>query len=74
MDKKKKVAAATAVIQHIRTEEEMLMMQAQGAAGPEVVAPAALPPMNLWGISGRQGMMQMQNMMQLKAFHGKFWR
>jgi hypothetical protein len=41
---------------------------AQGGGAP-AKAPAAAAPANLWGISGRQTLMQMGNMMQLKAFH-----
>ncbi|MBI9083783.1 MAG: hypothetical protein JEZ11_09300 [Desulfobacterales bacterium] len=71
MDKKKKIAAVSAVIQYIRTEEEALMMQAQATTQE---APQPLAGMNLWGASGRQSMMQLQNLMQLKAFHGSRFR
>jgi hypothetical protein len=69
MDQKKKMAAAiAAVTAYIKTEEEAVCMQsaAQGEGAP---APAPAGPANLWGISGRQALMQMGNMMQLKAFH-----
>ena len=69
MNAKKKAAAIAAVIDYIKTEEEAIMMQA--AAAPSVPATAmAAPPAGLWGISGRQELMQMRNMMQMKAFHG----
>ena len=71
MDQKKKMAAAiAAVTAYIRTEEEALCMQsaASGAAVP-AKAPTPAAPVNLWGLSGRQALMQMGNMMQLKAFH-----
>ena len=68
MDKKKKVAAVSAVLQYIKSEEEMMM--AQAAAGAGMTAPVAAAPINLWGISGRQHMMQMQNMFQLRTFRG----
>ena len=67
MDKKAKTAAAisAAVINYIRTEEETLMMN-QGALPAGQAAP--LPPFNIWGVSGRQDIMQMRNLMQFKAF------
>ena len=67
MDKKAKTAAAiaSAVMNYIRTEEETLMMN-QGALPAGQSAP--LSQFNIWGVSGRQGIMQMRNLMQLKAF------
>ena len=62
-DKKKRVAAVSAVMEYIQKEEDQKSQQ-------------LLPPVefsninNLWGISGRQAQMQLRNMMQLKAFHG----
>ena len=72
MDQKKKMAAAlAAVTAYIQTEEEALCLQ--GAASPADSAtgpsPAPTRPANLWGLSGRQSLMQMGNMMQMKAFH-----
>ena len=48
------------------------MVLAQAAAGRGGVQPAARPPaaINLWGLSGRQAMMQMRNQMQMRGFHG----
>jgi len=71
MDKKKKMAAAiAAVTAYIKSEEEALCVQATapGGAAPGK-APAVFAAANLWGISGRQTLMQMGNMMQLKVFH-----
>ncbi len=62
-DKKKRVAAVSAVMEYIQKEEDQKSRQ-------------LLPPVefsninNLWGISGRQAQMQLRNMIQLKAFHG----
>ena len=68
MDQKKKMAAAlAAVTAYIKTEEEALCMQATPEGAAAAKAPAAA--VNLWGLSGRQSLMQMGNMMQLKAFH-----
>ncbi|MDP3283139.1 MAG: hypothetical protein Q8M56_01765 [Desulfobacterales bacterium] len=74
MDKKAKIAAAisAAVINYIRTEEEGLMMN-QGAlpAGQSAsggVQTVTLPVFNIWGLSGRQAIMQTRNLMQMKAF------
>lgn len=71
MDQKKKRAAiVAAVTAYIQSEEEALCMAstAQGEGAP-AKAPAPAGPANLWGLSGRQTLMQMGNMMQLKAFH-----
>jgi len=74
MDKKAKIAAAisAAVINYIRTEEECLMMNQGGlpaglpvSGGVQVVT---LPAFNIWGLSGRQAIMQTRNLMQMKAF------
>ncbi|MFH1984838.1 MAG: hypothetical protein ABIL58_23610 [Pseudomonadota bacterium] len=72
MDNKKKVAAISAVIQYIRTEEEALLMQAMAAPGPAAEAPVSLPAVaaNAWGMSGRQSIMQVRTLMQMRAFHG----
>jgi hypothetical protein len=68
----KMAAAVAAVMQYIQSEEEMVVMQARAmTAGAPTQTPA---PVKLWGISGRQTMMQMRNMMQLKAFHGVRFR
>ncbi len=68
MDNKKKITAAiSAVMNYIKTEEEI------GGARPMLV-PASVPEpsasVNLWRTSGRQAQMQMRNLMQLKTFHG----
>jgi hypothetical protein len=68
MENSKKIAAAiSAVMGYIKTEEEIVCMQAAPRAPqpPQV----ALAPPKLWGISGRQAMMQMRSLMQAKAFH-----
>ena len=39
----------------------------RGGVQPPASAPAAI---NLWGLSGRQAMMQMRNQMQMRGFHG----
>ena len=71
---KKKAAALAAVMHYIRSEEEMVV--AQAAAGRGGVQPPARPPvaLNLWGLSGRQAMMQMRNQMQMRGFHGGRFR
>jgi hypothetical protein len=71
MDQKKKMAAAiAAVTAYINSEEEALCLQSAALGeGTSAKAPAPAGPANLWGLSGRQTLMQMGNMMQLKAFH-----
>jgi hypothetical protein len=68
-NRKKLVAALTAVAYHIRSEQEIIASQmAQG--------PPAVPSLSAskcsgtsWGVSGRQDQMQLRMQMQLKAFH-----
>ena len=60
-----KTAAITAVMHHIKTEEE-------AAAGQEATAPAGPPKM--WAINGRQTQMQIRHLMNMKAFHGLKFR
>jgi hypothetical protein len=67
--KKKRAAAISAVMAYIKSEEEALCMRA-AAAAPAAVGAGPLAPVNLWGVSGRQAMMQMRNLMQMKTFHG----
>ena len=66
---KKKAAAIAAVMAYLKTEEEVAAAAAaaaQAAARPTAATVSA----GMWGLSGRQAMMQMRNMMQMKAFHG----
>ncbi len=74
-DKKKKVAAITAVTAYIKSQQEMMAMQAvtPSADSAEVPKPAAAMP-SLWGVSGRMDIMQMRNLMQMKSFHGVKFR
>ncbi|MDP3286093.1 MAG: hypothetical protein Q8M56_16810 [Desulfobacterales bacterium] len=74
MDKKAKIAVAisAAVINYIRTEEESIMM-GQASLPPGLSASGGtqtvtLPVFNVWGLSGRQAMMQTRNLMQMKVF------
>jgi hypothetical protein len=74
MDKKAKIAAAisAAVINYIRTEEEITAAgQSAGFFGLFASGAAqtvSQPALNVWGISGRQAIMQTRNLMQMKAF------
>ena len=70
MEKDKKIAAAmAAVMAYIKTEEEAASMLSQAPA-PEQGAFLPTPPVNLWGMSGRQSQMQLGSLMQLKVFNG----
>ncbi len=62
----RKIAAVAAVMRYIRDEEDMICAPAD-APQP---APMRSAPTGLWGLAGRQEIMQMGNMMQMKAFHG----
>ena len=67
MDTDKKIAAAiAAVTAYLKTVEEMIAMQA--AADTSRAAANTPISINMWGMSGRQAIMQMRNMMQMKAF------
>ena len=68
MEDNSKLAAIAGVMAYIREEEEAMCLAAMKgpAAEREPAPPAAL---KLWGISGRQAMMQNRNLMQAKAFH-----
>ena len=62
----KKMAAALAAVSAYMQQEQEAYADAMAAA----MAPPAPPAidMNLWGQSGRQGMMTMRSLMQMKAF------
>ena len=71
MNEKKKAAAISAVLHHIRTEQEAAaMMAAQSSGAPRMPLSISAPGMDLkpWGMSGRQAQMQMRNLMQLRTF------
>ena len=64
----KTAAAIAAVLQYIRTEEEIIAMQsAMQPQMPWLVQPP-LTTVKPWGVSGRQAQMQLRNLMQLRAF------
>ena len=69
MNEKKKVAAISAVMNYLKTEEEAICMQAMAADSATATTPGA-PMVNAWGISGRQSIMQNNSLMMMKAFHG----
>lgn len=61
---KRMAAAAAAVIAYIQTEEEALILPP-----PQRPEPRRFDQGNVWALSGRQDMMRMRNLMQLKTFH-----
>jgi len=63
-NEKKLAAAFAAVTAYIQTEEEALVMPP-----PEKPAPRRFDQGNLWSLAGRQGMMNMRNLMQMKTFN-----
>ena len=68
MEDKNKLAAIAGVMAYIKEEEEAMCLAAmQGPLAERKPAPPA--PLKLWGVSGRQAMMQNRNLMQAKAFH-----
>jgi predicted RNA polymerase sigma factor len=63
----KKIAAALAAVSaFMQQEEEALHAAVAAAMAPPKSGPAM--DLNLWGQSGRQGMMQMRSLMQMRAF------
>jgi hypothetical protein len=72
MDQDKKIAAAIAAVTQYMQEEEAAAAQAAwagmmpGGSAAAGVAPVAAP--KPWGQNGRQTMMQMRNLMQLRTF------
>ena len=68
---KKKAAAISAVLNYIRTEEEITAEQT-AAAFRERPSPGESVP--LWSLSGRQSQMQIRHLMTMKAFHGAKFR
>jgi hypothetical protein len=65
---KKIVAAITAVMDYLKTEEEIIHQQALSAQAEAQASVSAMVPLNIWGLSGRQAVMQMRNLMQMKVF------
>ena len=63
-NEKKLAAALAAVAAYIQTEEEALVMPP-----PEKPQPRRFDQGNLWAMAGRQGMMQMRTLMQMKTFN-----
>jgi hypothetical protein len=65
----KKIAAAiSAVMSHIKTEEEIIYQQTMAAPAEAQTPAVAAVPTKMWALSGRQAIMQMRNLMQLKTF------
>ncbi len=71
-------AALAAVTNYIKTEEESIYCQMfpeqQGIPGspePAAVDSQAVPsePLDRWKAGGRESLMQMRNMMQMKLYH-----
>lgn len=65
---KKIVAAITAVMDYLKTEEEIIHQQTLSAQAVAQAPVTATGPVNMWGLSGRQAIMQMRNLMQMKIF------
>jgi hypothetical protein len=69
----KMAAAISAVFGYIRSQEEaaaLAMSLTEPAAEPVIEPSKPDAPVKLWGISGRQDMMSMRNLMQLRTFQG----
>ena len=62
---KKMAAALAAVNAYMQQEEETVCAQMAASVG----TPTPVGHVNMWGISGRQEMMAMRRMIQLRAFN-----
>jgi hypothetical protein len=70
-ESQKMAAAISAVFGYIRSQEEAAALAMVEQAGEPVVEPSKLAaPVKMWGISGRQDMMSMRSLMQLRTFQG----
>ena len=69
MKTQKKISAAIAAVMEYIQEEEAALMQ-QAAWGGITQTPITMPVMTVkpWGLNGRQTLMQMRNLMQLRTF------
>lgn len=69
----KMAAAISAVFGYIRSQEDaaaLAMSMAEPVVEPVIEPSKPVAPVKLWGISGRQDMMSMRNLMQLRTFQG----
>jgi len=70
-ESQKMAAAISAVFGYIRSQEEAAALAMVEQAGEPVVEPSKIAaPVKMWGISGRQDMMSMRSLMQLRTFQG----
>jgi hypothetical protein len=70
-DEAKVTAAVSAVLYYIRSEEQAIAMQASQPMANRMAAAAGPTPTvetNSWGMSGRQALMQMGNLLQMRVF------
>ena len=64
-DVEKKMAAALAAVNTYMQQEEEAIYQHTAST---TAAQSPPPDLNLWGLSGRQDMMSMRQLIQMKAF------
>lgn len=65
-DVQKKMAAALAAVNTYMQQEEEAIYQQLNASTTAAQPPP--PDLNLWGLAGRQDMMSMRQLIQMKAF------
>jgi hypothetical protein len=68
-NEKKLAAAMAAVMMAIKTEHEAMALASSGIPLSEETPSKEPAPVSVWGLSGRQSMMQMRSLMQMKAFN-----
>ena len=71
MSDNKKLSAAIAAVMYYINEEQAIQMQAATYGLQQAPAAAMTPPaaaVKPWGMNGRQTLMQMRNLMQMRTF------
>jgi hypothetical protein len=74
IESQKTAAAISAVFGYLRSQEDAAvppMSMAEPAAETLVEPSKPAGPVKMWGLSGRQDIMNMRNLMQLRTFQGK---
>ena len=64
---KKIIAAIAAVSSYLEEEQAALALQSMAPGMPAKQTPIDIP--SAWGLNGRQSMMQMRNLMQMRTFN-----
>lgn len=69
-ESQKMAAAIAAVFGYIRSQENAMMTAPLAAPTTAAEPPTMTTAVKMWGMSGRQEMMSLRNLMQLRTFQG----